>query len=70
MSLSDEEVHKPTTDFVLLFRNDEILTAFAEDTIYAYQKAVKTLLKLRAKEFAGDFMKNLKLRLEKEAEAA
>ena len=54
----------------LLFRNDEILTAFAEDTIYAYQKAVKTLLKLRAKEFAGDFMKNLKLRLEKEAEAA
>ena len=54
-----------------ILTNDQILSKFAEDSnMNSYVKAVKTLLKLRSKEFAGDFTKNLELRLRKEVENA
>ena len=55
----------------VILTNDQILSKFAEDSnMNSYVKAVKTLLKLRSKEFAGDFTKNLELRLRKEIENA
>ena len=51
-----------------ILTNDQALLKFAKDSkMDGYTKAVKTLLKLRPKEFAGDFTKNLALRLRKEA---
>ena len=51
-----------------ILTNDKYLQSFAKDSdMPTYIKAVKTLLKLRSKEFAGDFVKNLELRLKKEA---
>jgi len=45
--------------------NDAILNMFATDSkVSNYPKAVKTLLLLRPKEFAGDLVKNLELRLQ------
>jgi len=51
-----------------ILTNDQDLSKFADDVNMAgYVKAVKTLLKLRPKEFASDFTKNLEIRLRKEA---
>jgi len=53
----------------VILTNDQILSKFAEDSnMNSYVKAVKTLKKLRPKEFAGDLVKNLELRLRKEIE--
>jgi hypothetical protein len=51
-----------------IMKNDTVLKMFAADTVGSYAKAVKTLLKLRPKEFAGDLVKNLELRLQKMSE--
>jgi hypothetical protein len=51
--------------------DDHIMSEFAKDSnMRTYVKAIKTLLKLRPKEFAGDFTKNLELRLRKMAETS
>ncbi len=52
----------------LMFRSDKDLEQFAKDSnMPDYVKAIKTLKKLRPKEFAGDLVKNLELRLKKMA---
>ena len=48
-----------------LLTNKEILQAFSEAMGASYSTAIKMLLKLRPKEFAKDFLKNLELRLQK-----
>ena len=53
----------------LMLRSDKDLEQFAKDSnMPAYAKAVKTIKKFRPKEFAGDLVKNLELRLKKMAE--
>ncbi|MBT6045426.1 MAG: hypothetical protein HOG49_01275 [Candidatus Scalindua sp.] len=53
----------------LILRSDKDLEQFAKDSnMPDYAKAAKTLKKLRPKEFAGDLVKNLELRLKKMAE--
>jgi len=49
----------------VILTNDQILQKFSKDSGISYGKSIKTLLKLRSKEFAGDLVKNLELRLKK-----
>ena len=49
----------------VILTNDQILQKFSKDSGVSYGDSIKTLLKLRSKEFAGDLVKNLELRLKK-----
>ena len=51
-----------------VLRDEEVTHRFAKESRMSdYVKAIRSLLKLRPKEFAGDFVKNLELRLRKKA---